>query len=58
MLQPIDVNKLIKARPLDNIEFMQWFKKYFEDRTGGEVLDYDPSGRRANSKTGDVRGSR
>ena len=58
MPQTVDVHKLIKARPLDNIEFMQWFKKYFEDHTGGELFDYDPAARRAISKTGDVRGSR
>lgn len=57
-MQPIDVHKLIKARPLDNIEFMQWFKKYFDDKTGGEVLSYDPVARRAASKTGDIKGSK
>ncbi|KAK9807310.1 hypothetical protein WJX73_000150 [Symbiochloris irregularis] len=56
--KPIEVHKLIKARPLDNIEFMQWFKKFFDDRTGGEVLSYDPAARRAASKTGDIKGSK
>lgn len=58
-VQHVDVQKLIKARPLDNMEFMQWFKRYFDDHTGGgDILDYDPVQRRAASKTGDLKGSR
>ena len=57
-LQPIDVQKLIKHRPLDNMEFMQWFKKYFDDHTGGEVLDYDAAARRATSKFADKKATR
>ena len=55
MLQPVEVNKLIKARPLDNMEFMQWFKRYFDAQAGSD-LSYDAAARRAGSKTGDVKG--
>lgn len=47
--QPVDVNKLVKGRPLDNMEFMQWLKFYFEGRLGCQDLDYDPVGRRCAS---------
>lgn len=51
------MNKLVKAKPLDNIEFMQWFKSYFDQVTGGQpITDYDGAGRRALSKTGDMKG--
>ena len=42
----MDVNKLVKGRPLDNMEFMQWLKFYFDGRLGCHNLDYDPVGRR------------
>ncbi|KAG1676045.1 hypothetical protein FOA52_014910 [Chlamydomonas sp. UWO 241] len=55
----IEVAKLIKGRPLDNIEFMQWLKSYW-DGSGGQVVnieEYDGPGRRAHTKTGDMKGS-
>ncbi len=49
----IEVQKLIKARPLDNMEFMQWFKSYFDNQTQGQgVPGYDGPGRRMTCKTG------
>lgn len=56
VLQSMDVNKLIKARPLDNMEFMQWFKAYFDSQTGGHPVEYDAVARRAACKTGDIKG--
>jgi hypothetical protein len=56
-MQHIEVAKLVKARPLDNTEFMQWFKAYFENQTGGRGLEdeYDGPARRTLCKTGDIR---
>eukprot|EP00878_Enallax_costatus_P009224 GHUV01009642.1.p1 GENE.GHUV01009642.1~~GHUV01009642.1.p1 ORF type:complete len:329 (+),score=118.45 GHUV01009642.1:213-1199(+) len=52
-----DVAKLIKGRPLDNTEFMQWFKAYWDTTTGGQPIgDYDPVARRQLCKTGNVKG--
>lgn len=40
----IEVNKLIKAKPLDNLEFLQWIKRYFDLHYGGH--DYSAVDRR------------
>lgn len=56
-MQHIEVNKLIRARPLDNIEFMQWLKSYFDSHSNGQNLNYDAAARRAASKTGGVKGA-
>ena len=56
-MQHVEVNKLIRARPLDNIEFMQWLKSYFDSHSNGQNLNYDAAARRAASKTGGVKGA-
>jgi len=47
----IEVDKLIKAKYQDNLEFMQWFKRYFELNVPMQY-DYDPSERRKLAKGG------
>eukprot|EP00976_Prorocentrum_cordatum_P116950 1196233-Prorocentrum_minimum.AAC.11 len=51
----VEVNKLIKGKALDNLEFMQWLKKHFDQSvgTGKRLEDYDPAARRvqAGAKT-------
>jgi RP/EB family microtubule-associated protein len=41
-IQHIEVARLTKARPLDNLEFMQWLKSYFDGITNNQpITDYD-----------------
>jgi hypothetical protein len=44
----IDVAKLVKTRYLDNLEFCQWLKAYFEKNYNGEV--YEAMTRRKNQQ--------
>jgi RP/EB family microtubule-associated protein len=57
----IPVERLIKARYQDNLEFLQWFYKYARDTYNGDPDEpaYDARGRRAKSKGGrDYSGSK
>jgi len=43
--KPLPIDKLVKGKYQDNLEFLQWFKHFFECRFGGQP--YDAFGRRA-----------
>lgn len=46
----IEVEKLVKCRPLDNIEFGQWMKRFYEIKCGTNIRDYDAVGRRGKAE--------
>ncbi|CAK4649339.1 unnamed protein product [Aphanomyces euteiches] len=47
----IEVDKLIRGKYQDNLEFMQWFKRFYELNIGG-ASDYDPIAQRDKGKGG------
>lgn len=47
----VDVDKLIRAKYQDNLEFCQWLKAFF-DQSGAYREDYDPLAVRARGKGG------
>ncbi|XP_022149450.1 microtubule-associated protein RP/EB family member 1C-like [Momordica charantia] len=48
----IEVSKLVKGRPLDNLEFMQWMKWYCDSIHGGVLHNYNALERREFCKGG------
>ncbi|GFP99370.1 microtubule-associated protein rp/eb family member 1b [Phtheirospermum japonicum] len=55
----IEVNKLVKARALDNLEFLQWLKRYCDSINGGLMNEnYNPLERRTKGgKDRNMKGS-
>ncbi|XP_022737060.1 microtubule-associated protein RP/EB family member 1A-like isoform X2 [Durio zibethinus] len=55
----IEVNRLIKGRPLDNLEFLQWLKRYCDSVNGGIMNEnYNPVERRLKGgKERNLKGS-
>jgi len=43
--KPVPIDKLVKGKYQDNLEFLQWFKHFFESRFNGQA--YDAAARRA-----------
>ncbi|XP_033140338.1 microtubule-associated protein RP/EB family member 1B isoform X3 [Brassica rapa] len=59
MHKPLEVNKLVKGRPLDNLEFLQWLKRFCDSINGGIMNEnYNPVERRSRGgKEKSVKGS-
>uniref|UniRef100_M4D0U2 EB1 C-terminal domain-containing protein n=1 Tax=Brassica campestris TaxID=3711 RepID=M4D0U2_BRACM len=57
--KPLEVNRLVKGRPLDNLEFLQWLKRFCDSINGGIMNEnYNPVERRSRSgKEKSVKGS-
>ncbi|KAJ8753345.1 hypothetical protein K2173_019744 [Erythroxylum novogranatense] len=55
----VEVNRLVKGRPLDNLEFLQWLKRYCDSVNGGVMNEnYNPVERRCKGgKDRSYRGS-
>ncbi|CAN8071857.1 unnamed protein product [Agarophyton chilense] len=49
----IDVEKLVKAKYQDNLEFMQWIKAFYDAHASEEALNYDGRLRREELMTKD-----
>ncbi|KAH9948296.1 calponin homology domain-containing protein [Amylocystis lapponica] len=47
--KPIPVERLVKCKMQDNLEFLQWTKRYWDTNFGGQ--GYDPVGRRRGAPT-------
>ncbi|KAF9063315.1 microtubule binding protein [Rhodocollybia butyracea] len=47
--KPIPVEKLVKCKMQDNLEFLQWIKRFWEQNYGGQ--GYDPVARRKGAPT-------
>ena len=45
----IEVEKLIKAKYQDNLEFMQWLKRYYDLHIGGGAAHYDATAKRKDA---------
>ena len=50
----VDVDKLIRAKYQDNLEFCQWLKAFYEQSGATRPDDYDPAAVRAKGKGGKV----
>jgi RP/EB family microtubule-associated protein len=52
----IDVNKLVKGKYQDNLEFLQWIKRYFDLHYTGSGGEYNAIERRKAAYAGDKKG--
>ncbi|CAP23565.2 Protein CBR-EBP-2 [Caenorhabditis briggsae] len=55
--KPVDVEKMKKAKFQDNMEFLQWFYKFFNANLVGDAEDYDAVGARFNEDLPALKGS-